>query len=84
MRATAADQFFAYAVDRTALFHNFHSTAISPDDLEALQHQSGMSVEEIESAIGTPLRVTDFERGLSTREEWAAISGIDFGLWQGR
>jgi hypothetical protein len=43
-----------------------------------------MSVEEMESAIGTPVRVTDFERGLSTREEWAAISGIDFGLWQGR
>jgi hypothetical protein len=84
MRASESDQFFAYAVDRQMLFHNVHSTAISPSDLAALQQQSGISATEIERALGTPIRVTDLERGLSTREEWAAISGIDFGLWQDR
>jgi 4-amino-4-deoxy-L-arabinose transferase-like glycosyltransferase len=84
MRASSSDQFFAYAVDRQMLFHNFHSTAISESDLAALEQQSGLSANEIEGALGTPLRVTDFERGLSTREEWGAISGIDFGLWRDR
>jgi hypothetical protein len=80
-RVSSSDQFFAYAVDRGLLFHNYHSTAISNSDLSELKRQSGMTAGEIERELGTPLRITDLERGLSTREEWAAISGIDFGLW---
>jgi hypothetical protein len=81
LRASETDQFFAYAVDREKLARNIHSMAISRADLAALEREAGMSRAQIERAVGQPIRVTDMERGLSQREEWAAVSGIDFGLW---
>jgi hypothetical protein len=78
--ASPAEQAYVYAVDRDALFLKEHSTAISPADAAALVRESGMSIDEIAWALGTAVRVTDGERGLSTREEWAAIAGLDLGL----
>jgi hypothetical protein len=80
IRASSTEQFFAYAVDRDALFRRLHSTVMSPADLIAFERASSMSRREIEAALGTPLRVTDLERGLSVREEWAALGGLDLGL----
>lgn len=80
MRASAADQLFVYDVDREKLGLLRHSTAISAKDLAALEEQSGKSADELDNALGTPIRVTEFERGLSTREEMAAVAGLDLGM----
>jgi hypothetical protein len=66
-------------VDRDALFVKEHSLAISPEDARALEHESGMSITEIAAELGSRVRVTDGERGLSGREEWAARAGTDLG-----
>jgi len=80
IRVSAADQFFVYAVDRDALFVKEHSMAISPSDAADLERETGMSLQEIAVALGSPVRVTDYERGLSAREERAVIAGIDLGM----
>ncbi len=77
--ASPAEQAYFYAVDRDALFVREHSTSISPADAASLQAESGMSLDEIAAALGSPVRVTDGERGLSVREEWAAHGGVDLG-----
>jgi 4-amino-4-deoxy-L-arabinose transferase-like glycosyltransferase len=76
---SAADQLFVYAVDRDALFVKEHSTAISPADAVSLRRESDMSLEAIAAALGSRVRMTDGERGLSPREEAAAIAGVDLG-----
>jgi hypothetical protein len=78
-RATPADQLFVFAVDREALFVKEHSMSISPADAAALEGESGLSITEIAAALGARVRVTDAERGLSVREEWAAHAGTDLG-----
>jgi hypothetical protein len=78
--STPVEQAFVYAVDRNVLFVKEHPTAISPADAEALARESGMSLDAIEAALGTPLRITDGERGLSPREQQAARQGIDVAL----
>jgi hypothetical protein len=75
-----AEQAYVYAVNRHALFVSEHSMAISPADAVALERESGMDIDEIAEALGTPVRITDGERGLSVREEWAAHAGVDLGL----
>ena len=75
-----AEQVFVYGVDRDGLFVKEHSTAISPADASALERESAMSIEAIAAALGTPIRITDGERGLSPQEERAARMGIDLGL----
>jgi 4-amino-4-deoxy-L-arabinose transferase-like glycosyltransferase len=72
-------QTYIYAVDRDALFVQEHSTAISPADAETLASESGLSLDEIAEKLGSPLRITDGERGLSLRETQAAVDGVDLG-----
>ena len=71
--ASPAERAFVYAVDLDALGRAEHATTISPHDAAALQRETGLTIEEIGAAIGTPLRVTDLERGLSSREAEAAV-----------
>jgi hypothetical protein len=75
--ATGSDQFFAFAVNRQELFAREHSLAISPRDMAALEAETGMTSDEISWAMRTRVRVTDHDRGLSAREEFAAVNGID-------
>lgn len=77
IRASASDQAFIYAVDRNALVVTEYSLAISPADAASLERESGMTLDEVAAAVGQPLRITDADRGLSVREEWAAIAGVD-------
>ena len=79
-RADAANQLFVYSVDRAALFAKQHSTAIAPADAAALQREFGLGLADVAAALGTPIRITDQERGLSMSEEWAAIAGVDLGM----
>jgi len=79
-RRSPSDQYYLYRVDRDALARTPHSTTVSPSDGAALLRESGMSVEQIQQALGTPLRVSDEDAGLSLREERAAIDGVDLGL----
>jgi hypothetical protein len=74
-----SDQVFVYSVDRSKLAPAPHSTVISPASIAALEAQTGLSPQELATALGTPLRVSDSDRGLSDRERWAAIAGIDLG-----
>jgi hypothetical protein len=78
--ASTVEHAFVYAVNRTELAPIDHSTAISPHDAAALERETGMSLDAIATALGTPMRVTDAERGLSSREADAARSGVDLGL----
>jgi hypothetical protein len=74
-----ADQLWVFAVDREKLAPREHSTVMSPATFEALERESGLSGEEISLSLGTPVRVTDNEVGLSEREQEAALAGIDLG-----
>jgi len=76
---TPAEQLYVYAVDREALFVKEHWTSISPADAAALERESGMSIDLVAWTLGTPVRVTDGERGLSPREELAARADADLG-----
>ncbi len=72
-------QVLVYAIDRDSLFVKELSTAISPADALALERESGLDLDEIAAALGSRLRVTDRERGLSPREEMAAHGGVGLG-----
>ncbi len=74
-----ANQLFVFSVDRSALRPVAHSTVVAPATLAALQRETGLPATEIERRLGTPLRVTDADHGLSDRERRAAIAGIDLG-----
>jgi hypothetical protein len=41
---------------------------------------TGWSLDRVSDEIGTPVRVTDLERGLSAREQSAVEAGTDLGL----
>jgi hypothetical protein len=74
-----SDQLFVFSVDRSRLQPIAHSLVTTPASLAALRRESGLGVPEIERRLGTPLRVTDANSGLTDREQWAAIAGIDLG-----
>jgi 4-amino-4-deoxy-L-arabinose transferase-like glycosyltransferase len=74
---TPADQLFVFSVDRTKLAPIPFSTAIGPASLRALERESGMTPQQLAQALGTPLRRTDFDVGLSQRETDAAVAGVD-------
>lgn len=73
-RASAGDQLFVYAIDRGQLSAAPAPMAISPRDLQALSLQTGLDRAAIEAALGTPVRVTDRDWGLSDREIFAAVA----------
>ena len=79
-RRSDADEFYLYALDRSKLEPRDHSTAISPEDADSLVRESGRSSDQIERALGAPLRITDENDGLSVREQQAAKDGVDLGL----
>jgi hypothetical protein len=58
--------------------------SISPSSFAALQRETGMTAKQIAAAVGTPLRITDSEYGLSAREQQAAIDGADVGAIDAR
>lgn len=74
---SSADQLFVFAVDRARLGTLPWSTAISPASFASLQKETGMTQAQLSAALGTPLRVTDTDAGLSDREQWAAAAGLD-------
>jgi hypothetical protein len=75
-RATPADEFFVFRVDRSHLGTMPYPMTTSPSSLEALERETGMPRALIERRLGVPVRVTDAEAGLSQREELEAVSGI--------
>ena len=80
IEADGGDRMFAYAVDRAALSPLPHSTSIHPRSAGELQDLLGADLGELAIALGTPLRVTDEDGGLSQREVEAALSGVDLGM----
>ncbi len=74
-----SDQVFVYSVDRSRLQPVAHSAVITPSNMAELRRQTGLTAGEIEQRLGTPLRIADADYGLSDRERWAAIAGIDLG-----
>lgn len=72
-----SDQLFVFDVDRSKLDLRPYSTAIAPTSAAALERETGMDVGQLSWVLGTPLRVTDSDLGLSARERWAAIAGLD-------
>jgi 4-amino-4-deoxy-L-arabinose transferase-like glycosyltransferase len=82
IHATGTDQLFAFAVNREELFAREYSLAIAPQDMAALESETGMTRDQIAAAVSVPIRVTDLDRGLSAREEFAAVRGIDLGVRQ--
>ncbi len=79
-RRSPSDQFYLYRVDRSALARIAHSTTLSPSDAASLVAESGLSMKQIEQELGTPVRISDEDAGLSPREEHAAVDGVDLGL----
>lgn len=75
-----ADRFFVFAVDRTQLALKDHSTVITPSSAAALAETTELDRAALEAELGSPLRITDLERGLSERELFAAMVGVDLGL----
>ncbi len=76
---SASDQLFVFAVDRAKLQARPYSTAIAPASMAALQRETGMDAAQLSAALGSPLRVTDADSGLSDRERAAALAGVDLG-----
>jgi hypothetical protein len=76
---TGGDRMFAYKVDHTRMDTISHSTSIHPRSAAALEQATGLSPEELSSALGTKLRVTDRDGQLSDRELNAALAGSDLG-----
>jgi hypothetical protein len=79
---TGSDRMFGYAVDRSKLEPVGHSTSMPPRSFAAFEAQTGLSLAQASSALGTPLYVTDQDAGLSERELAAALSGEDPGHTQ--
>jgi 4-amino-4-deoxy-L-arabinose transferase-like glycosyltransferase len=77
IEGTGSDRMFAYRVDRLQLQSITHATTINPRDAAALVAELGMPLDEIERRLGTPLRVTDVDDGLSAREVEAVLAGDD-------
>ena len=73
-RASAGDQFFVYAIDRTRLAPLGAPLAISPRDLASLEREAGVDAAGLSERLGQPVRVTDEDWGLSPREQWAAAT----------
>ncbi len=72
---STADQYLLYRVDRTQLALRPHPTAISPEDAGALADETGWTLDRIARALGTPIRITDINEGLSARERQDALAG---------
>lgn len=77
LEGDGGDMMFAYAVDPSRLWPIEHSTSIRPRDYAALEEANGLSPGALSSRLGTRLRVTDADGGLSEREKQAATEGID-------
>jgi hypothetical protein len=77
---SASDRVFVYAIDRTQLALKPHSTVITPSSASALAAETRLDRAALEADLGSRLRITDLERGLSERELFAAMVGVDLGL----
>lgn len=78
--ADPANHLFVYRVDRARLAVIPHSLAISPGDMDALRAEVPLGQDRLEEVLGTPIYVTDFDGGLSPREQEAAREGVDLGV----
>jgi hypothetical protein len=65
---SASDQLFVYAVDRSRLTPTWHDLAITPYDMNSLEQTTGLSADQLGDRIGTPIRMTDLDYGISARE----------------
>lgn len=77
IRADASNQAFVFRIHRSRLQPITYSTVIGPSSLGALMRESGLTRPEIERRLGTRLRVTDRDYGLSDGEQWAALAGTE-------
>ena len=71
--ASASDQLFVYAIDRARLAPISHDLAITPYDLNALEQRTDLNPSQLGSLIGTPIRRTDLDFGMSAAERDAAL-----------
>jgi hypothetical protein len=71
--ASASDQLFVYEIDPARLAPIRHDLAITPYDLSTLELQTQLSPSQLGALIGTPIRKTGLDFGMSAAERDVAL-----------